>query len=411
MIKLSFVGDIMCEKPFQNCYFKSDKDAFNKLFSQTRGLFAESDYVVGNLETVFAGEQAGYTEHIYCFNTPDSFAEALAKSGIGMVTTATNHSLDRGLNGLLRTLDILDNNGIEHTGTFRGLTNNVYIKDIKGMKIAFISYTYGTNTHETNIILNEKQQNLLNLLQPQSYKLQQLEKSNNLSLLGLLLRRAFCWLSIENRMKINRLLHRSYNIPRIDNLSKEELENIFYEKLRADISYAKKESDLLFVCTHMGGQFNSVPGDFSRHIARFIAAMGADFVISNHAHVVHPFEQIGGMKVFYCLGNYSISPSSIYILRNLKPEYSICLHVYVDAKNKNTKCTFSILKIVEKKNGQLIVWPTDKLVERLDAKNRVLLQEDITFIYNRFLGEDQKNIELKKEYPISDNLNKNPINN
>ena len=110
MIKISFVGDIMCEKPLQNYYFKYDKDAFNKLFSKTRGLFLESDYVVGNLETVFAGKQAGYTDHIYCFNTPDSFAESLAESGIGMVTTATNHALDRGVCGLLRTLNILDDN-------------------------------------------------------------------------------------------------------------------------------------------------------------------------------------------------------------------------------------------------------------------------------------------------------------
>ncbi|WP_292266476.1 CapA family protein [Butyricimonas sp.] len=411
MIKISFVGDIMCEKPLQNYYLKYDKDAFNKLFGKTKGLFLESDYVVGNLETVFAGEQAGYTDHIYCFNTPDAFAESLAKSGIGMVTTATNHSLDRGVNGLLRTLDILDDNEIEHTGTFRGLTNNVYIKEIKGMKIGFVSYTYGTNTHETNIILTEEQKCLLNLLQPQSYKLQQLEKnsSSNNGLLRALSRGALGWLSIESKMKINRLLHRPYNVPRIDTLSKEEEENVFYKKLEADISYAKKESDLLFVCTHMGGQFNAKPGDFSRYIARSIATMGADFVISNHAHVVHSFEQIDNTGVFYCLGNYSISPSSIYVLHDLKPEYSICLHVYIDVKSKVTKCTFSILKIVETRNRQLIVWPIDELDERLDVKERVLLQKDATFIYNRFLGENQKSIELKREYPILINLDRSTI--
>lgn len=411
MIKISFVGDIMCEKPLQNYYFKYDKDAFNKLFSKTRGLFLESDYVVGNLETVFAGKQAGYTDHIYCFNTPDSFAESLAESGIGMVTTATNHALDRGVCGLLRTLNILDDNGIEHTGTFRGLADNVYVKDIKGMKIGFISYTYGTNTHETNIILSEEQRCLLNLLQPQSYKHQQLEKSSssNNSLWRTLSRGAFRWLSIENRIKINRLLHRPYNISRIDALSREEKENIFYEKLEADISYAKKESDLLFVCTHMGGQFNAKPGDFSRYIARSVAAMGADFVISNHAHVVHPFEKIDNTYVFYCLGNYSISPSSIYVLHDLKPEYSICLHVYIDVKSKDTKCTFSILKIVETRNGQLIVWPIDELSEQLDIKERILLQRDVTFIYNRFLEENQKSVELKREYPILGDFNRNDI--
>ncbi len=53
------------------------------------------------------------------FNTPDSFASALTDAGIDVVTTANNHSLDRRFYGLSRTLDILDREGLKHTGTFR----------------------------------------------------------------------------------------------------------------------------------------------------------------------------------------------------------------------------------------------------------------------------------------------------
>lgn len=67
------------------------------------------------------------------------------------------------------------------------------------------------------------------------------------------------------------------------------------------------------------------------------------------------------------------------------------------------------MKIVETINGQLIVWPIDELSEQLDIKERILLQRDVTFIYNRFLEENQKSVELKREYPILGDFNRNGI--
>ena len=51
----------------------------------------ESDLVVGNLETVFAGEEAGYTNDVYSFNTPDRFVCSMKSAGIDYVSTANNH--------------------------------------------------------------------------------------------------------------------------------------------------------------------------------------------------------------------------------------------------------------------------------------------------------------------------------
>src|SRR5699024_2164123 len=112
-------------------------------FKETKNLFSNSDLVVGNLETVFAGENVSYTNHIYNFNTPDQFARAMKQGGIDIVTTATNHCLDRGIAGLVRTLDILDQNKIDHTGTYRNKKerNTIYYKEIDNKKIAFLSYT------------------------------------------------------------------------------------------------------------------------------------------------------------------------------------------------------------------------------------------------------------------------------
>ena len=67
--------------------------------------------------------------------------------GIDILTTGNNHSLDTGYAGLTRTLDVLDGYGISHTGTARSLEeqNTLLIKDLNGIKTAFLNYTYGTN--------------------------------------------------------------------------------------------------------------------------------------------------------------------------------------------------------------------------------------------------------------------------
>ena len=114
MKKITFIGDIMCEEPLQNASKKGASYHFDQVFEGCKRLFSESDYVVGNLETVFAGESAGFTKDLFSFNSPDDFAYALAKSGIHMVTTAQNHILDRDRAGLLRTLRVLDEVGIEN---------------------------------------------------------------------------------------------------------------------------------------------------------------------------------------------------------------------------------------------------------------------------------------------------------
>src|SRR5699024_10694220 len=143
IIKLSFVGDIMCEKPLLNASKKKDGSYdFNLVFKHMKESFSQADYMGGNLETVCAGREYGYTDHIYNFNTPDNIIEAIKDSGIDMVTTANNHCLDRGVQGLKRTNDLLNKYKIDHTGTFNSREDKekLLVKDISGIKIAFLSY-------------------------------------------------------------------------------------------------------------------------------------------------------------------------------------------------------------------------------------------------------------------------------
>ncbi|MBR4935106.1 MAG: CapA family protein, partial [Anaerotignum sp.] len=82
-----------------------------------------------------------------CFNTPDSFLDAVKDAGFNLLTTANNHSMDTGRNGVIRTLDKLDEYGIEHFGTYRTQEDRdtIFYKDVNGIRFAFLSYTYGTN--------------------------------------------------------------------------------------------------------------------------------------------------------------------------------------------------------------------------------------------------------------------------
>lgn len=400
--KISFVGDIMCEKPLQRYAEKNGFDSFEEVFMHTKTLFLESDYVVGNLETVFAGAEAGYTNEMYRFNTPDEFAEALAKSGIHLVTTATNHSLDRGIDGLLRTINVLDKNGIAHVGTYTSTSEErILVKEFGDLKVAFLNYTYGTNVHETKVVLKEEELFHLNLLKPQTYNCQTFVGIDQVSPLRVavsqLISKVF---NTEQKMRLKKVLHRPYNFVRIDHLDEKEMAPEYLEQVKKDVETAKTQADVIIVCIHSGGQFNAEPGRFTDYIVDQLSAYGASAVVGTHPHVVQKAQFHQGVFTAFSLGNYSISPSSVYLLPENKPEYSIALHLYV-GKHGVRRIGFSILKIVEKAGGLLSVYPVDELADTLGDAEKARLNEDVTFIYNRFTQKKEKCVPISREYSLS----------
>lgn len=147
-VKLTFTGDIMCHSyQYKEAYDSSTGQYdFSHNFADVKKYFDTADFVIGNLETVFAGADVGISDYP-CFNSPDSFGTAIKEAGFDLLTTANNHSMDKRMSGAVRTLDVLDSLGIDHVGTYRSAEDRdkIYIKEINGMKIAFLSYTYGTN--------------------------------------------------------------------------------------------------------------------------------------------------------------------------------------------------------------------------------------------------------------------------
>lgn len=124
------------------------------------------------METTFAGSDNGYSSYPK-FNTPESLAYNLKKIGFDVLTTANNHCYDFGYNGIESTIDYLDDADIAHTGTFKSeeSQNTILMQNVKGINIAFLSFTYGTNgiaipsdkSYSVNLIDKNLMQNQISL--------------------------------------------------------------------------------------------------------------------------------------------------------------------------------------------------------------------------------------------------------
>ena len=145
---LATTGDIMCHNTnFQDAYNSSTKSYdFSYYFTDIMQYIEEADITVGNLETTLSGAKRGYSGYP-TFNTPEILAKNLKSAGFDVVSTANNHCIDKGYLGIESTIDFLDDAGLAHTGTFKSKKDQetILIKNVKGVNIAFLSFTYGTN--------------------------------------------------------------------------------------------------------------------------------------------------------------------------------------------------------------------------------------------------------------------------
>jgi len=119
---------------------------FAPLFSGVKPLVQSADLAVCHLETPLAptgGPYSGYP----LFQGPPQILPALKQTGYDACSTASNHSFDGGAKGLDRTLDAMDAAGLRHMGTARTAEEAATptIVDVRGVKVALLSYTFGFN--------------------------------------------------------------------------------------------------------------------------------------------------------------------------------------------------------------------------------------------------------------------------
>jgi len=247
-ISFSFVGDLMCHAPqFESARVGVDSFDFSPVYKDVKEILSKSDYTIGNLETVIAGKEFGYSGYPM-FNTPEDYLSALKGSGFDILVTSNNHSMDRGIAGINKTIDNLRKYGLANIGTYKTTEelDSVLIIEKEGIKIALLSYTYGLN---------------------------------------------------GNSLPINK----SYAVNLIDTLL-----------IKNDIAKADtKKVDAVIVCFHFGEEYERLANSFQKEIAKKTLSYGADLIIASHPHVVQPIEfleleseRLDQGFVAYSLGNF-----------------------------------------------------------------------------------------------------------
>jgi len=198
---------------------------YDTCFSQIKDFVSSADIAVLNLEVTLAGEPfKGYPQ----FSSPDEVALAAKNAGFDVFINANNHSVDGGKKGIERTIDVLDNNGIIRTGTFKDSiqreTEYPLIIEKNNIRLAILNCTYGTN--------------------------------------GLVVR-----------------------YPNIVNY-------IDTTQIKSDIAKTRlAEPDFIIATLHWGLEYQRTENNQQRILADFLIKNGVDCIIGSHPHVVQPIRR------------------------------------------------------------------------------------------------------------------------
>lgn len=138
VISLTILGDIYCTTDMISDAYRNDNHQydFHNMFGNIQGLVQEADLAIGTVGTNFTKED--YTSGTR-FNSPTEFADALSDIGLDVVNTATDHAGDFGQEGYQETNNYWRQKGLTVAGE-KQEENNLIVHEVKGMKIAFLSY-------------------------------------------------------------------------------------------------------------------------------------------------------------------------------------------------------------------------------------------------------------------------------
>lgn len=311
---LTAIGDVMCHNTqYMDAYDSNTGNYdFSYVFDDIEYYIKSSSITVANLETTFAGEDLGYSNYPR-FNTPDALAYNLKKLGVDVVSTAGNHSLDYGFDGLSRTIDTLNSADISHVGTYKTQEerDTIVFKYIKGIKIAFLNYAYGTNGIS---IPSDK---------------------------------TFCINLIDKDL------------------------------IKKDIEVAKSQNaDMIVASVHWGTEYSTVPNDTQNELADFLFQNGVNVILGTHPHVLQKMEkrtvtlEDGSTQdgfVIYSLGNFISDQNAA----NTRSSIILNLQITKHTDNTITIDNVSYTPIYMYKNASL----NSKKMKLLDINKTISLYE------------------------------------
>ena len=404
-MKITFLADIMCEPPvLKSAKRRGGKYDFSGVFVHAKQLLGSSDYVIGNLETPLAGKQAKYTQTHLSFNAPDEYVDALIEAGVDLVSTANNHTFDRGYEGMERTIRVLDQKGLAHTGSYlkKEERPEAFYFEQNGVKFAVIAYTYDTNYQGSGgeCTVDGEYENTVNLLAPLGVNtyLPGVYRSGNW--VDRLFKKMPFIKDANVCGKFKKFLGMTATYSRHDDCLENKTDTKYIAQLQQDIRLAKEKADLVLFYPHVGGQFNIKAGAFTEFIIEKALEAGADAVVVTHSHIPQKFEWKNGVPCAYCLGNFNMNPNSYLAMPEILTNYGYALHLYVEDK-RIIKATFSMMKNYVNKDGQISSYPVDELYKTLKTeKKKKELEKEIRHLYGRVTGKVLKDQIVRQEYDL-----------
>lgn len=120
---------------------------FTPMYSEVKGLIEGNDIAFINQETILGGYDLGLSGYP-TFNSPLEIAQNLKDTGFNLVNMATNHALDKGQEGIDNELNAFRNTedmAFSGVADSQNTYDNITVFEKKGIKFAFLAYTYGTN--------------------------------------------------------------------------------------------------------------------------------------------------------------------------------------------------------------------------------------------------------------------------
>ena len=147
-ISLVAVGDDLMHLEVINDFKKSDGSYdFTPLYSDIKDEVSSADIAFINQETILGGTKLGLSGYP-TFNSPQELGRDLIKVGFNVINHATNHALDKGVKGINNTISFWRSHPeVTMVGIYESQEDRdtIRVVDKKGIKIAFLSYAYGTN--------------------------------------------------------------------------------------------------------------------------------------------------------------------------------------------------------------------------------------------------------------------------
>lgn len=252
-ITIDLVGDINLADDWYTMEAAAQRGGVSECISENaQSELASADISVVNNEFVYEDGETPLAGKTYTFGAATENVKLLKIFSADLVTLANNHVYDYGEEGLISTLDTLDDAEIPYVGAGRNLEEASAIKYfvVKGRKIAFVSAT-----------------------------------------------------EIEKFAKYTK--EATENSPGV-------LKTIDTSLFCSVIAEAKTNADYVVACVHWGIEGKNDFESEQRRMAEDYVKAGADVVIGGHPHRLQGVEFIEDTPVAYSLGNFWFSTGTIY---------------------------------------------------------------------------------------------------